>query len=309
MKIIVAAGTGFIGKALVDRLLGEHHSVVVLTRNPAKVKIFHPHLIIELWDAQSLGPWSEHFESADAVINLTGESIAGKHWSRKRKELILQSRVLSSKVLVKAIERSEKKPTVLINMSGVGYYGSVLAGDVDESFSRGNDFLADVCHQWEQAAYTARNSNIRVVILRLGVVLANDGGALKQLIIPFKFFIGGYLGSGTQWLPWVHQNDLVNAILFTLSNPSVSGPVNVVAPEPVTMKMFCTTLGKVIRRPSWTFVPASVLRLIMGEMAEMLLTGQRVIPKRLTDLGFQFEFPLLRSALNQIFYKPTKLTT
>ncbi len=303
MKIIAAAGTGFIGKALVRRLLEEGHSVVVLSRNPSKVESKHQSLIVDHWDGTHVDTWVKHIDGSDVVINLAGEIIAGKRWSQRQKEIILKSRVDSTKALVSAIATSPNKPSLLINFSGVGFYGSVFSGDVPESFPHGDDFLAQVCERWENAALEAEKFGVRVVTPRLGVVLAEDGGALKRLILPFKLYTGGYLGSGVQWFPWIHRDDLIEALLFIINRQHLRGAINVTAPESVTMKTFCETLGKVLRSPSWTFVPSIVLRLMLGEMANMLLTGQRAVPKKLIDSGFVFRYPTLERALTSLFQK------
>lgn len=303
MNIVVAGGTGFIGKKLVERLLNAGHAVVVFSRHPAKMSMEHPHLTVETWDAKSLGQWSKHVDGADAVVNLTGELIAGKRWTQRQKMAILNSRVESTKILVDAMRLSSKKPSLLMNMSGVGYYGNVPGGEVSEASSSGKDFLAHVCQQWEEAALKAAEFGVRVATPRLAVVLGDDGGAFQRLSLPFKFFSGGYLGTGKQWFPWVHRDDVINALVFVLEHPSVKGAVNLAAPEAVTMKSFCAILGRVMSRPSWTFVPSFVLRTALGEMAEMLLTGQRAIPKKLLEAGFTFQYPLLEQALTSILRK------
>jgi uncharacterized protein (TIGR01777 family) len=247
-----------------------------------------------------------YVETASAVINLTGEIIAGKRWSEQQKARILDSRVESTRALVEAIRVSESKPSVLINISGVGYYGNVSSGDVSEISPAGNDFLSHVCLRWELEAARAQSFGVRVVTPRLGVVLARDGGALPRISLPFTFFVGGYLGSGNQAFPWIHRDDLIACLIFLLRDSSLSGPVNVVSPSMVTMKEFCAALGRAMRRPLWTFVPALALKLILGEMADMLLTGQRAAPLRLQQAGFSFRFPVLDHALNDLFGKKQK---
>ena len=203
--------------------------------------------------------------------------------------------------IVSAIGQARKKPSVLVSASAVGYYGHVEYGDVAETHSKGNDFLAAVCERWEQEARRAEAYGVRVITPRFGVVLEKEGGALKRLLLPFKLFLGGPLGSGKQWFPWVHRDDVIEIISFVLQNPKVSGPVNVTAPEPVTMKEFCTALGKALHRPSWAPVPAFVLRTILGEMSLVVLTGQRAIPKKLLEAGYTFKYPQLTGALSAIF--------
>ena len=300
MKFIVAGGTGFIGTSLVGEALLAGNTVVVLSRHPGSVKQSHPGLIVEQWDGKNRAAWARHLETADAVVNLTGELLSAKRWTKKQKGLILSSRIDSTKVLVQAIGASSRKPSVLINASGTGFYGDVPSGEVTESFPAGNDFLAQVCHRWEQEASAVHAHEVRVVTLRFGIVLAKGGGALQKMMLPFRFFAGGYLGSGNQWLPWIHRDDVIQGILFLLMNSTISGPVNFAAPESVTMKEFCKKLGKAMQSPSWTAIPPFALRLMLGEMADILLTGQRVVSKKLIDAGFVFKFPALQQALESI---------
>jgi uncharacterized protein (TIGR01777 family) len=274
--------------------------VTVLTRSSQKITSWSGNLRAEQWDTKSLGSWTGVIDGADAVINLTGELIAGKRWTKRQKERILMSRVNSTRALVSSIEQAQRKPSVLINVSAVGFYGSVPDGDVTEASPRGNDFLAEVCSQWETEAFEAEKSGVRVVTPRLGVVLARDGGALTKLMMPFRFFAGGYVGTGRQWFPWIHIKDVMRAFLFLLNNPKVAGPVNTAAPQPLTMKEFTKTLGQVMRRPAWTAVPSFLLRLALGEMSGMLLTGQRVVPRKLLDAGFTFEYASAQTALTDI---------
>lgn len=302
MKIIVSGGTGFLGRPLVKRLLEANHSVVLLTRNPSSARdLKHESIQVEQWDGKSVGTWAQQMDGADAVINLAGESIGGKRWSERQKGCILNSRLDATKTLVSAIAQAKKKPSVFISASAVGYYGNVESGDVTESHPRGNDFLSDVCEKWEQESGKAVPLGVRVVNTRTGVVLEKGGGALKKMLFPFKLFAGGPLGSGEQWFPWVHRDDLIEIILSILQNPALSGPVNVSAPESVTMKEFCTALGKAIHRPSWAPVPAFVLRAALGEMSLIVLTGQRVVPKKLQEAGYTFRYPKLETALQTIF--------
>ncbi|MBI1807899.1 MAG: TIGR01777 family protein [Ignavibacteria bacterium] len=298
MKIVIAGGSGFIGRALVGHLVETHHQVVILTRDPRKVSTRETE--IEQWDGKTLGPWANCIDGAEAVINLAGELIAGKRWTEKQKARILHSRVEATRVIVAAIIAAKKKPEVLINSSGVGYYGNVEFGDVTESYPRGNDFLADVCYRWEHEAVAAEQCGVRVALLRCGVVLEKDGGALRKFLFPFKMFVGGPLGSGKQWFPWVHRDDVLGIIAYALQSTSLAGPVNVAAPHAVTMREFCRILGSVMHRPSWAPVPGFFLRGALGEMAEMLLTGQRVVPKKLEEGGFKFQFPTLDAALTDI---------
>jgi len=301
MNIVVSGGTGFIGKGLLQRLLEANHRLVVLTRNPEAVKPLATGSVqVERWNAKSLGAWADRVDGADAVINLAGEPIPAKRWTKRQKARLLNSRVDATKAIVAAIDQAKRKPSVLINASAVGYYGNVESGEVTESHPKGTGFIADLVERWEQEARAAEAMGVRVVLPRTGIVLEKDGGALKKMLLPFKLFVGGPLGSGRQWLPWIHREDVAGAILFALENPNLSGPVNLAAPEPVTMKQFSSALGKALGRPSWAPVPALVLRGLFGEMAETLLTGQRVVPRKLLQFGYQFRYPTLDQALAAI---------
>jgi uncharacterized protein (TIGR01777 family) len=302
MNILIAGGSGFIGRALTDKLVREGHALTLLTRRPSRGAGGAPGLTVEEWDASSIGPWSARVREADVVINLTGELIGGKRWTPAQKEVIRRSRIDSTRAIVEAIAKDPKRPALLVNASAVGYYGSVPAGDVPESFPAGRGFLAEVCREWEEAAYAATPLGVRVITVRLGVVLAPQGGALDRMLLPFKLFVGGTIGGGAQWFPWIHRDDVVAGILFLLRSPMISGPVNFVGPEPVTMRDFCRRLGAAMGRPSWAPVPAPVLRLLLGEMAGMILTGQRAVPKKLLDAGFAFRHPTVAGALREILH-------
>ena len=302
MTIVLSGGTGFIGKALVKRLLEAGHTVMLLSRRPERSRQSGTEsLQIISWDGRTLGAWVQGINGADAVINLAGETIAEKRWTAAQKAKILKSRIEATRALVSAIAQVKKRPSVLVNASAVGYYGDVESGDVTESHPKGKGFLADVCEQWEQEARKAEALGVRVVLLRTGIVLEKEGGALAKMLPPFKLFIGGPLGCGRQWIPWVHREDVIGAILFALERSRLSGAVNVTAPEPATMKQFCAALGKVIHRPSWAPVPAFALQVLLGEMSEMLLTGQRAIPQKLETSGYRFRYPNLEETLRAIF--------
>jgi uncharacterized protein (TIGR01777 family) len=305
MTILVAGGTGFIGHPLVRQLPVEGHNVILLSRHPQLVrnldsKVFH---VLE-WDGKTIRPWVDRLENVDGIVNLAGESIGAKRWTEARKAVLLTSRAEPTRALVSGIKMMKKRPSVLVNASAVGYYGDVENEDVTESHPAGSDFLASLCKQWEVEAQRAEEVGVRVVRLRFGVVLGKGGGALEKMIIPFRFFVGGPLGSGRQWFPWVHRDDVAGAIIFSLQNPSISGPVNVSAPNLVTMREFSQTLGKVMHRPSWARVPAFVLRIVLGEMAGTVLTGQRAVSAKLEDAGYVFRYPRLDDALSAIVNQP-----
>jgi uncharacterized protein (TIGR01777 family) len=298
MRVVIAGATGLIGQNLIGRLLESRHFVTILTRRSIDGQVTdRPLLSYARWDGKSPGSWQEHIDGVDAIINLSGQSIASKRWTATRKQLLTSSRLESTDAIVAAIKTANLKPPVLLNASAVGYYGHVGEGDVTEEHSAGEDFLARLCVRWESAALEARHFGVRVVLLRTGVVLDPRGGALQKMRRPFKMFVGGPLGSGRQWFPWIHREDEIRAILFALQQPALSGPVNLAAPEPATMQDFSAALGKALQRPSVFTVPAFALRTLLGEMADVVLTGQRVIPRKLTQAGFKFRFPMLAEAL------------
>jgi uncharacterized protein len=302
MKIFLTGGSGFIGKRLIEQLTSARHDVVLLTRNPLAKQVTHyPTVQVRQWDGKTPGEWVAELDGADAIINLAGEPIAAKRWTTEQKKKILESRVNATRAVVAAIKQAGKKPSVLINGSAVGYYGAVEDRKVTENDKKGAGFLADVVDQWEHEAWAAEVLGVRVALLRIGVVLGEGGGALEKMALQFKMFAGGTVGSGNQWFPWVHRDDIVNMILFALENPGASGPINATAPESVTMRQFCAALGMAMHRPSWAPVPGFVLKIALGEMAGMLLTGQRVVPSKLTSLGYAFRFPKLDGALGDIF--------
>ncbi len=301
MKVVISGGTGFIGSALVDALAEKGYKVAILTRRPESVKNLRMGAVqVERWDGRTVRQWKEVLEGAAAVVCLTGVSIGGGRWSGERKALLLHSRVDPLNTLVEAIRQCHKKPAALISISGVDYYGDVPFPDVVEASPRGSDFLARLCGEWEQAAMKAAEEGVRVAILRSGVVLERGGGALPLMMFPFRLYAGGWLGAGSQWFSWVHRADLVEAFCRVIADTSMTGPFNVVGPEPVTMKEFCLTLGQVLGKPCWAPVPEFLVRGVLGEMSEMLLTGQRVLPSKLNEAGFTFKYQSAEDALRAI---------
>jgi uncharacterized protein (TIGR01777 family) len=236
-------------------------------------------------------------DGVDGVINLTGEPIAAKRWTTNQKRKILVSRLETTQSLVDAIAKARQKPQILVNGSAIGYYGPHGDEVITETDKRGSDFLATICHQWELEACRAEQYGLRVIRLRTGLVLGRNGGALAKMAKPFKFLVGGPLGSGTQWMSWIHLEDEVGLISFLIDNPQAQGAYNATAPNPERNQDFCRTLGKVMKRPSWVPAPAFALRLALGEMADMLLTGQRVIPAAAQKLGYKFRYADLSEAL------------
>jgi uncharacterized protein (TIGR01777 family) len=306
-KVIVTGATGFIGKALCFRLEREGYKVVALSRNPERgQRLFSSQATVARWNGANASDWREYAEGAHAIINLAGENIGSGRWTSQRKQAILQSRLDAGKAVVEAVESASVKPRVVVQASAVGFYGSRGSDIIDEFSSPGEGFLAEVAKEWEQSTHDAESFGVRRVVIRSGVVLGAEGGALLQLLKPFRFFAGGPLGSGQQWFSWIHIEDEVNAILFLLKKEDLKGVFNLSAPHPFLQKDFVRILGKIMRRPSWFPTPGFGLRMILGEMAEeMLLVSQRVTPKRLLEAGYRFLYPEAEHALKDILKKNT----
>jgi uncharacterized protein len=302
MNIVVAGGTGFIGRALCARLHHEGHRLAILTRRPEAVhRLFGLAVTAVRWNGRERGAWEESLDGADAVINLAGAPIADTRWTKSRKQLLMSSRVLAARLLVEAMSRRSPRPQTLISASGIGYYGASDDRVLDETAAPGRGFLADLCEAWEAEALRAGQSGVRVVLIRSGMVLDQDGGALPKMAAPFRLFAGGPVMPGTQWVSWIHRRDHVGLIEWALTTPMVIGPVNAVAPEAVRMKQFCEVLGRALHRPSWLPVPGLALRLVLGELGTVLSTGQRVTPVKAIEGGYLFHYPTLEPALRAIF--------
>jgi uncharacterized protein len=293
MKIVVAGGSGLIGSALVERLLARGDDVRVLTRNASHVRAGKP----LVWDGKSQGPWSSEVADADVVINLAGENIGDGRWTAERKRRLIDSRLDATRALVQAMKSSPQYRRTFVSTSATGFYG--LRGDemLDESASSGSGFLADLTKRWEEEARGA-DDIARVVILRFGVVISPQGGALGKMLLPFKLGAGGPIGNGRQWMSWVDIDDAVRAIEWAVERDAAKGVYNVTSPEPVRNGDFARTLGRVLKRPALLPAPAFALRLALGEMAdEVLLGGQRVVPARLHSEGFSFSRPAVETSL------------
>lgn len=304
MKIAVTGATGFVGTRLVERLLEEGHHVVALTRSKAHGDRVFPQAafpnvdVVEYTPLES-GEWQQVLSGCDGVVNLAGAGIADERWTPERKQEILDSRKVGTEKIVEAIAQASPKPSVLVNASAIGYYGTSETATFDESSAPGDDFLAQVCQAWEAAAESAQTSGTRVVILRTGIVLGM-GGALGKMLTPFRLFAGGPLGTGRQWFSWIHREDLVNLILKALTDSSLSGVYNATAPNPVRMTEFCRTLGQVMGRPSWLPVPAFALEALLGDAAQVVLEGQQVLPKRTQEAGFAYQYSDVKAAIANI---------
>jgi uncharacterized protein (TIGR01777 family) len=249
------------------------------------------------------GDWEHCLDGADAVINLAGAPIADERWTDAHKRLLTESRVLTTRLLVEALSRRSVKPRVLISASGIGYYGASDDRVLDEGAARGQGFLADLCLAWEAEALRAKEFGVRVVMLRTGMVLEQDGGALPKMLLPFRLFAGGPIMPGTQWVSWIHRRDHIGLIKWALTTLSISGPVNAVAPEAVTMKQFCGSIGRILHRPSWLPVPGFALRVALGELGTLMTTGQHVTPAKALSGGYVFHYPKLEPALRAILTK------
>jgi hypothetical protein len=295
MNILVSGATGFIGSALVAALQSSGHRVVRLVRVESRVE--GPQV---RWDPEAGTIEEAGLKGIEAVIHLAGASIAHR-WTPAYKIKIRESRVRGTRLVSEALARQPQPPTVIVCASAIGYYGDRGDEWLTEESPPGRGFLADVCQQWEAATEPARQRGIRVVTLRIGIVLGRHGGALAQMLTPFRWGLGGSLGCGRQYWSWIALEDLVNAFVHVLATDSLSGPVNAVSPMPVTNREFTRTLGRVLSRPTIVPVPASVLRLMMGEMADaLLLASARVRPVRLLETGFQFRYPDLEAALRHL---------
>lgn len=294
MKIILAGGTGLIGAALATRLVADGHELVVLTRNTKRTPAHGRRYV--LWDGESSGPWEAELNGAAAVLNLAGESV-GSRWTEAAKRRIVSSRTLATKAIVRALKSAGNGPTVFINASAVGYYGHVPEGDVTESSPAGEDFLGQTCLAWETEAATAAGLGVRVAMIRTGFVIAREAEAFRRMILPFRLFAGGPFGSGKQWFPWIHVHDVAEGYRFVLNNPGISGPVNLTSPNPVRVARLAKEIGKALHRPAFLPAPAFALKMILGEMSDLLLKGQRALPAKLLEHGFVFRYSLLEDAL------------
>ncbi|NMG18849.1 TIGR01777 family oxidoreductase [Brasilonema bromeliae] len=304
MKIAIAGATGFVGSRLVERLHGEGMEVVVLTRNTTYAqKVFpstaFPNVEIIAYTPNTSGSWQSVISSCDGVVNLAGEPIGEARWTPERKQEILNSRKFVTQNIVDTVINANPKPSVLVNASAIGYYGTSETATYDETSLPGNDFLAQVCQAWEAEASKVKDVGVRLVILRFGIVLGL-GGALGKMITPFKLFAGGPIGSGRQWFSWIHVDDVVNLILQALMKPEIQGVYNATAPHPVRMAQLSQVMGKVMNRPSWLPVPAFAIEALLGDGAIVVLEGQQVLPKRTLESGFEYKYPNLEPALAEI---------
>jgi uncharacterized protein (TIGR01777 family) len=304
MKIVIAGGSGFLGRPLAAALAADGHDIVTLSRGAAATGAQARTRAVAWTPDGSIGPWAAEIDGAGAVVNLAGESIAGKRWTAEQKRRILDSRVLATRSLVAAIAGARTPPAVLVSGSAVGYYGPRGDEKIPEDTPPGSDFLANVCVQWEGEAARAKAAT-RVVLLRTGLALERDGGALPQMLPPFQFGAGGPVGSGRQFWPWIHRADWIALVQWAIRTPAVAGAINGTAPNPVTNAEFARALGRAMHRPAFMPAPAFALKLLLGEMADaLLLSGQRAVPERPEQLGFTFRYSRLDEALSALFPHP-----
>lgn len=305
MKVAVTGATGFVGSRLVERLQAEGHDVLVLSRDGDHArKVFptdaFPRVEVLTYTPLESGDWQQSISGCQGVVNLAGAPIA-ERWSDAHKRAIIDSRQVGTQKIVEAIAKADVKPSVLVNSSAIGYYGTSETATFDETTDPvdPDDFLSKVCQAWEAAAHKAAASGTRVVILRTGIVLGM-GGAIAKMLPPFRMFAGGPIGSGKQWFSWIHRDDLVNLMLKALIDGQMQGVYNATSPNPLRMGEFCQVLGEVMNRPSWLPVPDFVLETLLGDGAQVVLEGQQVLPKRTQTTGFEYQYPNAKTALQDI---------
>lgn len=296
MRFLITGGTGFVGRALVHRLVAAGHHCTLLTRGPSRQPTSTPVALLS-WTPMHAGPWQNAVEGMDAVVHLAGESVAARRWTTAQRARIVQSRVVSTTLLADAIARAHRPPPVFVSASAIGYYGEGGESWLTEDTKPGTDFLAQLCHAWEAAALPATRTGTRVVCVRIGLVFGPDGGALSRILPPFRWGLGGRLGNGAQWMSWIHRDDLVALLDFVLHDARISGPLNAVSPAPVRNRDFTATLAALLHRPALLPLPAPILRWLLGDRAQLLLASQRVHADRAQALGFAFQWPELTEAL------------
>lgn len=303
MRLLIVGGTGFIGRAMLHAYTPEH-TIEVLTRNPERAQKSLPEGVRAVaWDGETLGEWTAHLNGVDVLINLAGETIA-QRWTPAVKQRLWSSRVQTTALLVQAAQQVDTPPRLWLQASAIGVYDQSPETVADESSSPGTGFLAELGKAWENAAQPVQERGTRLCYMRIGVVLGEGGGALERMLTPFRLGVGGPLGSGKQWLSWIHIDDVVGAAAFLMSREDLSGAFNFTAPNPVTMHEFAKTLGRVLMRPALFRAPAFALRLMLGEAADFLLQGSRVLPKRLLEAGYSFRYPELAPALHSLLKTP-----
>jgi uncharacterized protein len=304
MKVAITGATGFVGSRLVERLQAEGHQVVVLSRDAAKAQqafpaSAFPQVAVVAYTPMASGTWQQAIAGCDAVVNLAGEPLAEQRWTPEHKQRVLDSRQIGTQKIVEAIAQMTPKPQVLVSASAIGYYGTSETATFDETSAPGQDFLAEVCKNWEAAAVPVQAEGVRLVILRIGIVLGM-GGAIAKMLPAFKLFAGGPIGTGRQWFSWIHREDLVSLIIRAVTDSAMTGTYNATAPNPVRMADFCQQLGTAMQRPSWLPVPAFALEVLLGDGAQVVLEGQEVRPQRVLAAGFEYQYPDVPEAIAKV---------
>jgi uncharacterized protein len=306
MRILIAGGTGLIGQALTSSLVLSGNQVSVLSRHPENVPSSQGVTTVR-WDGRTPAGWEKQAAEADAILNLAGENIGASRWTEARKEMILRSRLNAGKAMVDALQTTKlssgKSPKVLVQASAIGYYGPSDDRQFTESAPAGSDFLSRICVEWENSTRPVEEAGIRRVIIRTGLVLSLKGGVLPKILLPFRLFAGGPVGSGRQWSSWIHIQDVVDAIRYLLENDSTRGVYNLTAPNPLTNAQLGRLIGKAFNRPYWMPAPAFALRLVLGEMSTLVVDGQKVYPERLLAAGYRFHFQNAEEALKELAKK------
>jgi uncharacterized protein (TIGR01777 family) len=305
MRVFVTGGTGLVGRRLLKRLRERGDQPVILTRRYAYARqLFGPEITLVEGDPMQAGDWMDAIADCDAVIHLAGENVFGRRWNAKYKALLRDSRIQSTQHIVEALGRKPRRvdgqAKTLVNASAIGFYGPRGDEELTEDSPPGSDFLAALCLEWEKAARAVESAGVRCAKIRVGVVLDREGGALAKLLTPFRMGAGGPVGSGQQWMSWIHHADLIGLFLLALDRADAAGPFNGTAPNPVTNRDFGKTLGRVLHRPAFVRTPGLALRVLLGEAASLVVTGQRVLPKRALELGYSFQYPTLEAALTEI---------
>lgn len=299
MKVFITGGSGFLGTNLTKFLVDRGFEVTIMARNPEKGPRLPLNVRKIAADSMKPGSWQDEVASHDVLINLAGVSVFHR-WDESYKKLLRDSRILTTRNLVDAVPSGADKKVTLISASGAGYYGFGQDEKFDESASPGSDYLARLAYDWENEALKADTKGTRVARIRIGIILGRDGGALHQMTLPFRFFVGGQIGDGKQWISWIHIDDICRAILFVIENETISGPVNLTAPSPARNSELSKAISQILRRPAFVPAPAFMMKVALGEFSSYVLNGQRVIPKVLLEKGFKFDHPTIRSALEDL---------
>ena len=300
MRVVIAGGTGLLGGFLSRSLAADGHEVIVLSRNPARARTLPAGTRVVRWDGATAEHWGQWADGADAIVNLAGASLASWPWTAAKKRLIRDSRLNAGNAIVQAVENAAQRPRVLVQASGIGYYGPHGDELVDEDDPPGSDFLARVAVDWEASTAAVESLGVRRAVIRTGAVLTTQGGALPAMMLPFRFFVGGPVGSGRQGLSWIHVGDEIGAIRFVIDRETAAGPFNLVSPQPATNAEFGKALARTMHRPYFMPAPDFVLRLLLGELSSVVLEGQRAVPVRITALGFTYRYPDVTSALKDL---------